>query len=234
MIYTIKRFSAFIPENQKEFSKVDYEKEYVSYSIRSIANIIKCFELYKESSNDISHWIEDVGMEIYKWMIKDPKSYGSFYACCALDDSQILTSQLLEEVRKSYRSPEDGIKKAFNKLRTENVKGVLKYPKFAKEGFRYSEKFYVSFFKLLAMVLNNELTLHDIENYLWEIDPRTGKIHGNMHALFNNRREPEPLKSRNLTRRQFENLIYGMIYLVKNQEPVDNKIVLDRFKESIR
>lgn len=172
--FRLKQFSEFI---EKLFASID-NKSLVSNSEMSCRDIIKCMEMWKEDS--VMHWINDVALSQCDRFKRSKINYSTLFVCCEdkkrLSDLKI-DSSLQEFLREE--NPEETVKKLKNVILQEKDSGVLKYNSHLKslKDFKYSDKFYVSFFTILGYLVNGQITISEILDNGIYIE-NTGKIKG--------------------------------------------------------
>ena len=230
--YSIKRFS-YLFENLFS-SSINY-KSFLGYSLSSCIDLVKCMEFYHTQSNqDISHWIGDVVCSYFD-RIKTDGLYGSTTILYSLSDEELNlldNENFKTRVRNKYPNPVKASEDFMNSLWNEKLQGKYKYRDLLKNGFYYSSEIYSSFFYILGKVLNFQITLSDLENYLWDIDRISGKIFCS-NELYNFQNKKTLLESK-ISKKEFENLIYGTIFLVKHQElPKNNIRLYNKFRSII-
>lgn len=174
--FRLKQFSEFI---EKLFAST--EDKLLSYSETSCREIIKCMEMWQEDS--VMHWINDVALSQYGIIKRSNNSFANLFACCSginrINDFGLKRSMinLLKD-----KNPEETVKRLKEEIITEkNSNGSLKYKSHLKtlKDFKFSDKFYVSFFTILCYLVNGQISVSDaIENL--SID-NFGKISGNIN-----------------------------------------------------
>ena len=159
------------------FASID-NKSLVSNSETSCRDIIKCMEMWKEDS--VMHWINDVALSQCDRFKRSKINYSTLFVCCEdkkrLSDLKIDSS--LQEFLREENS-EETVKKLKNVILQEKDSGVLKYNSHLKslKDFKYSDKFYVSFFTILGYLINGQVTISEILDNGIYIE-NTGKIKG--------------------------------------------------------
>lgn len=172
--FRLKQFSELF---EKLFASID-NKSLVSNSETSCRDIIKCMEMWKEDS--VMHWINDVALSQCDRFKRSKINYSTLFVCCEdkkrLSDLKI-DSSLQEFLREE--NPEETVKKLKNVILQEKDSGVLKYNSHLKslKDFKYSDKFYVSFFTILGYLVNGQITISEILDNGIYIE-NTGKIKG--------------------------------------------------------
>lgn len=172
--FRLKQFSELL---EKLFASID-NKSLVSNSETSCRDIIKCMEMWKEDS--VMHWINDVALSQCDRFKRSKINYSAIFVCCE-DKKQLsdlkIDSSLQEFIREG--NPEETVKKLKNVILQEKDSGVLKYNSHLKslKDFKYSDKFYVSFFTILGYLVNGQITISEILDNGIYIE-NTGKIKG--------------------------------------------------------
>lgn len=172
--FRLKQFSELF---EKLFASID-NKSLVSNSETSCRDIIKCMEMWKDDS--VMHWINDVTLSQCDRFKRSKINYSTLFVCCEdrkrLSDLKI-DSSLQEFLREE--NPEETVKKLKNVILQEKDSGVLKYNSHLKslKDFKYSDKFYVSFFTILGYLVNGQITISEILDNGIYIE-NTGKIKG--------------------------------------------------------
>lgn len=236
--YILKRL--LFSKKEKLFSSPVNYKSILGYSYSSCVDLIKCIEFYDNCSDDIEHWVHDVATAQFK-ILEKYNLFGANLICYALSDKSLNlleNKNFLYKVRERFKSQNDAIDSfkddIWNSKLNEKDSKKYKYRHLLgnKKLFNYSNKFYFSFFDLLSKVLNFELSLTDLENYFWGIDPISGRI-SSSKELYKYRPKLK-LKDSKVSKKEFENLIYGVIFLIKNQKPPKNRELYKKFMDCIK
>lgn len=172
--FRLKQFSELF---EKLFASID-NKSLVSNSETSCRDIIKCMEMWKEDS--VMHWINDVALSQCDRFKRSKINYSTIFVCC--EDKKRLSDLKIDPSLQEFlreENPEETVKKLKNVILQEKDSGVLKYNSHLKslKDFKYSDKFYVSFFTILGYLVNGQITISEILDNGIYIE-NTGKIKG--------------------------------------------------------
>lgn len=176
--FRLKQFSEFI---EKLFAST--EDKLLSYSETSCRDIIKCMEMWQEDS--VMHWINDVALSQYGIIKKSNNSFANLFACCSsinkIDDFGLKRS-MINLLRN--RNPEETVRKLKEEILLEKNNGSLKYRSYLKtlKDFKFSDKFYVSFFTTLCYLVNGQIKIEELLESGFYIE-NSGKIQGNLDSL---------------------------------------------------
>ena len=174
--FRLKLFSEFI---EKLFTST--EEKLLSYSETSCREIIKCMEMWQE--NCLMHWINDVALSQYGMVIKSNNPLASIFMCCA-DTNKMGSLGLKQSMINLFKdTSEETVRRLKGEiLQEKSSSGSIKYKTHLKtlKDFKFSDKFYVSFFTILCYLVNGQISVsNSIENL--SIDNNTGKISGNIN-----------------------------------------------------
>ncbi len=149
--FRLKQFSELF---EKLFAST--EDKLFSYSETSCRDIIKCMEMWQE--NSVMHWINDVALSQYGIIKRGGNLFANFFVSCSninkINDFGLKQSMinLLKD-----KNPEETVKRLKEEILSEkNSSGSLKYKSYFKilKDFKFSDKFYVSFFTILCYLVN--------------------------------------------------------------------------------
>lgn len=177
--FRLKLFSELI---EKLFATT--EDKLFSYSETSCREIIKCMEMWQESC--LMHWINDVSLAQYGIVKRSNNPFASLFACCA--DTQKINNFGLKQSMINFlknKNPEETVKRLKEEILSEkDNSGSLKYKTHLKslKDFKFSDKFYVSFFTILCYLVNGQVGIEDILDCGFYIE-NSGKISGNLNSL---------------------------------------------------
>ena len=173
--FRLKQFSEFI---EKLFSSID-NKNLVSYSETSCRDIIKCMEMWQEDS--VMHWINDVALSHLNKLKRSKINYSTLFVSCenVTQLSNLKIELSLQEFIKE-NNPEESVKRLKEIILQEKDSGSLKYKSHLKtlKDFKFSDKFYVSFFTILGYLVNGQVTINDILDKGVYVENPSGKIRG--------------------------------------------------------
>lgn len=220
------------------FSRKDTIEGVISNSFVTCVNLIKCMEFYidKGCDADLDHWINVATTTFNNSAMKDPV-FGGYFIFPSL--SKKFVSNNFKEDRiltnNRYSSPDKAISSFKENILTVrgNDNELKYYNLFDKTNrgeiiWKYSNKYYENFFEILGYLLNFQISLCDLNGI--GIDPKTGKIWGGRIKPTN---KPKTIHDSGISKYEFQNLIYGFIYLMNYEQLNGNKELARRISKGI-
>lgn len=219
------------------FSKRDTIDSVISNSYVACVNLIKCMEFYtdKGCDADLDHWINVATTQFDNSVLKD-QVFGGCFILQGL--SRKFISSYFKEDRilnsNKYNSQNTAIESFKKEIETAKNNGNLKYYDLLDKNergiiqWKYSNKYYDTFFELLGYLLNFQISLYDLQGI--GIDPESGKIWGGRVIP---RIKPITIHDSGISKYDFQTLIYKYIYLMNYGQLNGNKELARRISKGI-
>lgn len=218
------------------FSRKNNIDDIISNSSVACVNLIKCMEFYtdKGCDADLDHWISVATTE-YDKFIGEKKIAGGHLIFQGLSKDFIDKYFDKNRVKDcNFSSQLLAIQSFKNTIEKAKANGIPKYlsllekDKTGRIKWKYSNKYYKTFFEVLGYLLNSQISLYDLCGI--GIDPETGKIWGGRIIP---EKEPKGVLELGWSRYDFQDLIYKYIYLMNYEQLNGNKELAKRISKGI-
>ena len=220
--------------NLKEilFSRKESIEDILSNSLVSCANLVKCMEFYTEKGcdNDLDHWIDVATSNFNKMLSPESKSFGGYLIFSSLSKEFINKNYKLGML--SFSKYLVSIKDLKHNIEIAKEGGKLKYYSILEKDslgrviWKHSDKYYETFFKILGYLLNFQISLNDLYGIGISED---GKVWGGRIVP----NKPILILDSKIDKYNFQNLIYGYIYLMNYEQFNKNLELRKRLKGKI-
>lgn len=138
---------------------------------RILLELMKILEMYEFDNGDyIPHWIDKVSIAMFSVVGDGYFTAQSVFSVLDWNSNgeSILGSNIINEIRNKYRTPENFIESyVIKQLLTEKSSGEVKYSRAisSRSDIKYSVEDFLYYYKYIALCITNQITIDDLYNY---------------------------------------------------------------------